>query len=413
MRKSSFVFRYFLPGTILLWMLWQGCAPRVRKPVPQPEAELPQVPRIRVALEAELDEGALAFQGTYQLKSEEATYLLDQTVGEFRVKKLSNKLVLYSPKRNFEFTRFQEIRFVPRGEAYFVWNDRAYQGEVLFVHTGQGIAVVNELPLTEYLQGVVPNEIPSHTRDYLAAIEAQTIAARSYALYYLQHPESPAFHLYDDVRHQVYRGRENQSSLVQKAIQETAGLVLTDEAGRPIRSEFHSTCGGYLEAENGTTFTDGKAGSFYCSASPFYRWMRTVNDREILRNLLRMGRVKQAAFRRWMQEGFKMHLRVEHRTASGRVDKLLITINGTRFVLKDWEIRKVLAPSVTSPLPGNLFFLKKSRAHPGQLYVIGAGYGHGRGMCQWGAIGQALQGKSYRDILNFYYPNSRLKRLYQ
>jgi stage II sporulation protein D len=385
----------------------------VHKPTPPPEETVSAVPTVRVALTEKLNQGTLSFNGTYLLRSEEATYVLNRSVGTFQVKVLGDKLVLSSRHRYFEFPKFQTVKLIPKENAYFVWNDLPYDGNILFTQTDRGVAVVNELPMPEYLKGVVPNEIPSHTRDFLAAVEAQTVAARSYAMYYLTHPESPAYHLFADVRHQVYLGRKNQSDLVTRAIASTAGLVLVDAQGNPVRSEFHSTCGGYLENGDNHRQADGEQGTFYCAASPFYRWMRTISDRDILRNLQRLGRIQSNIFRRWMENGFEMTVQVQHRTASGRVDRLQISVNGKKFLIKDWEIRRVLTTTPDRPLPGNLFFLKKSRAHADRMYVIGAGYGHGRGMCQWGAVGQALQGRSFRDILKFYYPDYQLKQLYR
>ncbi len=394
-------------------LLWLGCARQIRKPTPPPEETVPAVPIVRVALTEKIDQGTLSLNGTYLLRSEEATYILNSSVGTFRVKVLGDKFVLASRRRYFEFSQFQAIKLIPEKDSYFVWNDLPYDGNILFVKTENGVAVVNELPMPEYLKGVVPNEIPSHTRDFFAAVEAQTVAARSYAMYYLTHPVSPAYHLFADVRHQVYLGRKNQSDLVTQAIASTAGLVLVDAQGHPVRSEFHSTCGGYLETEGNRPQVDGQSGTSYCAASPFYRWMRTLSDRDVLRNLQRLGRIQSEVFRRWMENGFEMTVQVQHRTASGRVDRLQIIVNGKKFLLKNGEIRRVLTTDPGHPLPGTLFFLKKSRARADRMYVIGAGYGHGRGMCQWGAVGQALQGRSFRDILKFYYPDYHLKQLYQ
>jgi stage II sporulation protein D len=63
-------------------------------------------------------------------------------------------------------------------------------------------------------------------------------------------------------------------------------------------------------------------------------------------------------------------------------------------------------------LPSTLFLFKSSPKKPSIVHLIGGGFGHGRGMCQWGAIGMALKNKTYKDILNFYYPNLKISKLY-
>ncbi len=80
--------------------------------------------------------------------------------------------------------------------------------------------------------------------------------------------------------------------------------------------------------------------------------------------------------------------------------------------LSGFQIRQVLADKNKNPLPSNLFIIKRSLKNPEQFYIVGAGFGHGRGMCQWGAIGLALHGHSYKDILHFYYPDLKLSRVF-
>jgi stage II sporulation protein D len=118
-----------------------------------------------------------------------------------------------------------------------------YRGTLRVILSGAKADVVNELPLEAYLRGVVPMEMPSSWP--LAARQAQTIAARSYAAVRVR-PGTSTFDVYDDTRSQVYRGVRAEAAAADAVIAETANLVLY--SGTAIASAlFHSTGGGATE----------------------------------------------------------------------------------------------------------------------------------------------------------------------
>lgn len=384
----------------------------------QPSREIPPSAgtQIRVALDDNLQSATLIFNDEYRLKSEEALYILDQSIGEFTVESSKHQLIFRSERREFVFKDFQTVQFRTSGYGRFVWNGIPYQGEIQFIEDGDKVVVVNTLPLPSYLRGVVPYEIPSQSEDYYQAVAAQTVAARTYAVYHLQHPATELFQVFADTRDQVYLGLQKSSDLANQAIEETAGQVLADSAGEVIETQYHSTCGGLLEVRNAyypapvnPIRNDSLQGSFNCVGSPLYRWIKKIDTRIILHNLERLGYISPQKSGHLKENGFTMDLSVLSRSPSGRIETLSIKVNDQNFALRDYQIRVALGNDQGEILPSNLFFLKSSPRNSRLLYIIGAGYGHGFGMCQWGAIGMALKGQSYRDILKFYYPALHIK----
>ncbi|MFN2628604.1 MAG: SpoIID/LytB domain-containing protein [Gaiellaceae bacterium] len=114
-----------------------------------------------------------------------------------------------------------------------------YRGRIVVRRTGRRLAAVNSVSLENYLRGVVGGEMPSHWS--IAALEAQAVAARSYALATLK--PRRAFDLFADARSQVYGGRAYESPRVDRAVARTAGRILTWQ-GHPAATFFFSTSGG-------------------------------------------------------------------------------------------------------------------------------------------------------------------------
>jgi stage II sporulation protein D len=163
------------------------------------------------------------------------------------------------------------------GAAPLLLNGRGYRGSLIVRRAGNGLQVVNVLPLERYLRGVVPAEMPF--RWNLQALEAQTVAARSYAVAKLQ-PAAP-FDLYADTRSQVYRGIEAERPSTNRAVGGTSGKVLT-WGGRVAVTYYSASSGGRTESN-----TDAWQGASpvpylvsvsdpYDTLSPYHRWPPAV-----------------------------------------------------------------------------------------------------------------------------------------
>lgn len=170
-------------------------------------------------------------------------------------------------------------------------NGRSYRGELLVIASGDEVIVVNRIRIEDYLRGVVALEIGERQPGERAAVEAQAIAARSYAYTHL----APAqrFDVRATVDDQVYGGADAERPVSDAAVDATAGQVLR-YAGRIADTPYHSTCGG-MTAEVGEVWT-GESGApylrrvddhipgtrrAYCDISPRYEWTREMTGDEI------------------------------------------------------------------------------------------------------------------------------------
>jgi stage II sporulation protein D len=395
-----------------------NCTHQIRKYPLYPEKKIPQ---IRVALDDNLESATLAFQNEYRLLEEEATYILNESLGTFSLEYSNNKLVMRSSKRQFEFKEFKTIEFLPVQSGSFIWNKKPYLGKISFAKIQNKIVVINILPVPDYLGGVVQYEIPTGTEEYYPAIKAQTVAARSYALYHIKYPATNIFDVYNDSRDQVYQGSYKESPLVSKAIEETFGLVLQNYSGEVEETQFHSTCGGtldlraeYLASKElyGVFLNDSSDGSYNCLASPLYRWVKKVKTTTILRNINRIGKISAGKVNELLEVGFELGIDIMERNSSGRIEKVMVKIDDLEVLLSSWQVRQVFSPDAREVLPSTLFLFKSSPQEPDAVYLIGGGFGHGKGMCQWGAIGMALKNRSFQEILAFYYPGLKMNKIY-
>ncbi len=291
-------------------------------------------------------------------------------------------------------------------------NDKLYYGSLETKNINGKIWIINTLEIEDYLRGVVPCEIGKINRKLIEAAKAQAIAARTYAYAHLHQYEKLGFDLYATVRDQVYGGITVEDTLINKAIMETRGLVLIYN-GEPIDAKYHSTCGGYT-----ADFTDAWGGNpipylksaecGFCNDSPHFSWQKILGRKEFFKNLRdNLAQVGIPISDSEVIKGFtfKRNLR------SKRVVKVKILTNKKEYIIPAYNIRKIFGSRED---PGGL--LKSSNfavtVKDDSIIVEGRGFGHGIGMCQFGAIGMAKKGKKYRDILKYYYPETKISRIY-
>ena len=293
---------------------------------------------------------------------------------------------------------------------------REYRGDLLVHPDGGTVTVVNRLGIEDYLRGVVPLEIGDRAPAEQAAVEAQAIAARSYAYTHLA--PTQRFDVRATVDDQVYGGATAERALSDAAVAATAGEVLRYE-GRIADTPYHSTCGGSTaepgevwSGERGAPYlrrvSDRIPGSdrYYCDPSPRFEWTRTMDGDEIATAVTRYLRARGGA----ASVGTVRGMRVASRTGSGRVGTLVLeSSGGDETTLRGNEIRYALRRPGGELLNSTYFSVERSGDAEGRArsFVLrGRGYGHGIGMCQWGAIGRARAGQDAATILRTYYPGT-------
>ncbi|HXE58009.1 MAG TPA: SpoIID/LytB domain-containing protein, partial [Gemmatimonadales bacterium] len=302
-------------------------------------------------------------------------------------------------------------------------DDREYRGRLEILRDRTGLTLVNRVGLEDYLAGVVAGEMGRRLESEAAALRAQAIVSRTYAIRNRGRWRAQGFDLYATVADQVYGGLGVENALARAAVEATTGLILTYE-GAPIDAFFYSTCGGRT-AEGTEVFANARrpylravwdqdaGGEAYCRISPRYRWRHEWSGEE-LRGMLRRtlppvtGTAAEAITE-------IRSLRVAKVTASGRVAALAIGLRrGEVAVNGQGAVRQVLRPAPDQPLRSNRFTLTAT-ARDGRLAHLvaeGGGAGHGVGFCQWGAVGRARAGQETDAILAAYYPGTQLHRLY-
>ena len=132
------------------------------------------------------------------------------------------------------------------GPSRFRVNGNQYRGRIEVLGSDDAFIVVNELPLEDYLLGVVPNELAPDPFPQIEALKAQAVAARTYILRNLGQFADRGYDICATDQCQVYRGFDTEHELATEAVRETRGLIATYD-GEPIDALYSSTCGGRTE----------------------------------------------------------------------------------------------------------------------------------------------------------------------
>lgn len=295
------------------------------------------------------------------------------------------------------------------------FNKKRYRGELVVSVTDSGMLVVNRLPMEAYLRGVVPLEIGRRTRDEFAAVQAQAVAARSYSYSHIGNT-TRGFDMFATVQDQVYGGVDAETAQTDEAIRSTRGMVLKYAGRVLVNTPYSSTCGGSTAAtsevwwkEKDQPFlqrvSDRIPGTdrFYCDPSPRFKWTQSFTGDELNGVITKYLATYTNAPKG--DPGRVRMVRELGRTESDRVRALEIATDRGTYTLRANDIRFVLRNPAGAILNSTYFTTQVSAGSAGvqQLTVTGRGYGHGIGMCQWGAIGRARAGQDYKMILTTYY----------
>ncbi len=309
---------------------------------------------------------------------------------------------------------------VPNG--FVQYDGKRYRGELWLVATDSGVLVVNRVPVEDYLRGVVPLELGTRAATDRAALEAQAVAARSYAYIRVPGAESPepasGWNMVSTVINQVYGGVEVEHPVVNAAIDATTGLVLR-YGGLIVDAPYFSACGGrtaspkeawrdareepYLQPVDDVDLSTGRP---YCDLSPRNHWTEELNDAQVT-DAVRRALEAQGATR--PQATAVRDIQIATRTASGRVASLVFRTDRGDVTIGARDVRYVLRDVRGAMLSSTYFSIEREARNDGRvtgLVLRGNGNGHGVGMCQWGAIGRARAGQDARSILRHYYPGT-------
>ncbi len=309
--------------------------------------------------------------------------------------------------------------------------DRSYKGR-LYVALDPGglLAAIHGVPLEELLRGIVPSEMPGGSP--IEALKAQAVTARSNVLAQIgvRHLNDP-FMLCAEVHCQAYRGDGARTPRTDEAVRATRGEALFGlEDRRLVDGVYSAMCGGYGEDNDavwgkapsaslrghpdvppeeasrwaGGLAQDGTLRAFLSSPSGAYcrlpgarrdrfRWERRLEPQRLheIGDALGVGRVRS--------------LRVLSRGSSGRAR--VLRVEGERGAVEigpELQIRRALGD-----LPSAMFVVDRDGE---SLVLRGGGWGHGVGLCQWGAVGRAMSGQGYQEILRAYFSGAEVGKIY-
>jgi stage II sporulation protein D len=227
------------------------------------------------------------------------------------------------------------------------------------------------------------------------------IVARTYAQKFLGRHADEGFDFCDSTHCQVMRWNASSSS-GRSAMEATRGEILSYQ-GAPAATYYHQDCGGSIAAAeeawagSAATYLIGHQDP-YCISAGGLKWESTIAVDDINR-ALRTGGITPP--RAWMS------IEMASKTPSGRVQRLkLVGGDPPNFVLSGSTFRFAVGRTLGwNKIRSDLYEIRS--AH-GQVIFSGRGAGHGVGLCQAGASEMAREGKSYREILSFYYPGTQI-----
>ncbi|MBI3551389.1 MAG: SpoIID/LytB domain-containing protein [Elusimicrobia bacterium] len=311
---------------------------------------------------------------------------------------------------------------------------RALRGQLEVALFKGGLRLVNIVDLENYTHGVVSSEMP--IKSPIEALKAQAVMARTHALYIkklTRRHKKEGFDLCDGDHCQVYGGVRSESERSRQIVEATRGRVVTYK-GRPSQVIYSSNCGGFTQSGKDVTgwgdvpywkgMSDGpelgprpaspwelrqwlwSSPAAYCKPSSdvhpsHFRWTRVVATRDL-----------EDKFDKKFKTGKLRALRPLRRSSAGNVNVLQIV--GSRRKVKldsEMQIRSLLG---LGSLRSTLFIIETeydAKDHPVRLIFHGAGWGHGVGLCQSGAMGRAEAGQSYEQIIKAYFKDVELSEL--
>lgn len=303
----------------------------------------------------------------------------------------------------------QPLEFAPKAAALVSVNQNAYHGSVRVYPQPSGkLTAVNVVPLEEYVSCVIDAEMPAKFPP--AAREAQAIVARTYALWQIQEADPAAtYDVFATVRSQKYLGAEyagtngrrlaGESTSSRAAAEATRGLICRAN-GRLFCTYYSAVCGG-ATTPGREIFSDADAvlrsvPCQWCREADKYRWTAELSAEEVLAVVRKQKSGKQLT----------RMLGVRQTTGpdAGVISQFEISDGRRTATISGMMLRQGLP---TGKLLSPHFSMELSQ---GKIAVEGRGFGHGAGLCQWGARGLANTGKSARQIVEHYYPGAAISK---
>jgi stage II sporulation protein D len=279
------------------------------------------------------------------------------------------------------------------GSGIVVVNQMRFRGKLEFRRISNGMQVINEVMLEDYVAGILGREL--YPGWHSETLKAQAVAARSYVLHQRAANDRQPFHVEAGTDSQVYGGVDAETPSIRAAVSSTRGEFLA-YARKPILAVYHSASGGRTASSEEVW---GRPLPYLVSLevadeqdSPDTYWRASISKTKLRRALDSLG----------IRIGSPRELKVVDRSRSGRALRVRIRGDKGNHKLEARALRVALGESV---IRSTLFEI---HSVPDAFVFVGSGHGHGVGMSQWGAQSMAQRGSTYREIIQTFYPGTLL-----
>lgn len=291
-----------------------------------------------------------------------------------------------------------DVRFNVVRDSDILINDRSFRGSMDITRKPSlKLMAVNRLPVESYLYGVLRHEVSPHWP--MESLKAQAIVARTFALQQARQNKLQPYDVRNDIYSQVYGGSSSEKWTTTKAVRLTRNQVLTYK-GDIFTTYYHAACAGRTEDASQLWNVNipplSGVPCNFCGNSPHYRWKKELAPDFISEKLNAAGH----------KIGKVASIEILSRDRSRRIDKISIKDEaGATVVLGAKDFRHMIGPN---DIRSTNFYIHRRW---GNFIIYGFGWGHGVGMCQWGAYGLSKRGKTAEQILHYYYPGTAIMTL--
>ena len=345
---------------------------------------------VRIAIIPDVEEFKITIRGRYEVCNPDTNTCFEQgrNLRTSKVKGIFNGISIGDKEYHRLHLRIVSSKDIIISHKF---KERRYRGKVdILKGVNNHFLVVNAVGLEDYIRGVLYHEV-SH-RWPMEALKVQAVAARTYALYQIEKNKTQDYDVTSDIYSQMYGGRSAERYRTNLAVKATLGEVMTYQ-GKILPAYYHAACGGMTEDVTELWKEDlpplkGVVCEF-CKNSPHNYWKRNFRSKDIQsllnKNGYRVGSIKE--------------IKILERNKSGRIKNLLIiSRDGPSVTVAGKDFRDIVGPNIFKSNNYEIFM-------KGYYFdVIGKGWGHGVGMCQWGAQEMARRHYKYPQILQYYYP---------
>ena len=367
---------------------------------------------IRVSMQGLIPSESLTIESPIYLYDDKNKLALDKVGNKINCYEDKGKIILEINEQNFDGEKF--VLVSAEREEIIKINGKKFRGKIQISSSGNSLEIVNVINLEDYVKGVLAKEMPlGRDSENFEALKALAVCIRTYAIQKMKDGKI-YFDIYADTRDQVYGGMDAEKPISNMAVDETKKLILKFN-GEVTDIFYHSTCGGYTES-SANVFTkeeipylnsikDGEEPN--CNISPRFKWEENYSKDLIIDRLKSYSLLENRSYD--LED-----VSVISRFSSGRVNELEIVVVddsgwNKSVILKGNEIRNVIRNSDGKNILWSTMFDVELNSN--SVLLSGKGFGHGVGLCQWGAISLSRHGWDFREILDFYFPGTDLGQM--